>query len=263
MTWTLTTTIYTHSVTFSTSPSVLHQLPPTHLSSHLSIINSDNLSVRLATIRPPNHACIVGLPCVVWLCASARQLWARKLNLVKSDGRPKVGATTGRWRRGTHTHTRAHTNTHILSLSISVSLFHMCLFPCLLSLSAVSKHSYFALPLHKLQHLPPDGQNLCVCVSVCWGGLLSSYARYNVLNCILAATITIYMSSMDVSQSVPFQWVPVDLPENMYFLIFLPKTPPPQALFIMFQQTMVILGELSITLLKRYWDHESPQGRQA
>lgn len=65
-------------------------------------------------------------------------------------------------------HTHTYTYTHILSISISGSLFHMCLFPCLLSHSAVSKHSYFALPLHKLQHLPPDGQSLCVCVCESW-----------------------------------------------------------------------------------------------
>lgn len=121
--------------------------------------------------------------------------------------RPKVRATTGRWTRGTRTLTHTHTFFLKFVSASLVSRFHMCLFPYSLSLGAVIEHGYFALTLHKLQHLPPDGQSfsfcvcVCSCVGPCWLPTLD--VMYWT---VLAATITLYVTSKDVSQLIPFQY---------------------------------------------------------
>lgn len=143
----------------------------------------------------------------VWGCASAKQLWARKPNLVKSEWDRRLEPPQGDG-QGAHAHTHSHTYIFFKFVSASlVSRFHMCLFPYSLSLGAVIEHGYFALTLHKLQHLPPDGQSfsfcvrVCSCVGPCWLPTLD--VMYWT---VLAATITLYVTSKDVSQLIPFQY---------------------------------------------------------
>lgn len=116
---------------------------------------------------------------------------------------------------------KGHTHTYIFFKFVSASLvsrFHMCLFPYSLSLGAVIEHGYFALTLHKLQHLPPDGQSfsfcVCVCVFMC-GPLLASYARCNVLNCISSNhNIICDIQRCFTVDSIPIWFL---IPDNVYF----------------------------------------------
>lgn len=99
-----------------------HKQPPMHLPSQpLSIINSSNSSVNPATIRPPNPARVAVRCMTACLC---RQLWARKLNLVKSEGDRRLESPQGDG-QGAHTHIHIHAHAYTLYIYFWLSFPHV------------------------------------------------------------------------------------------------------------------------------------------
>lgn len=86
----------------------------------LSFIKSCHLSVNLAILSPPNRTCKVDLlGCIMLPRASARQLWARELDLVKSERDWLLEPT---WGDGQE----KNTHTHVSSLYLFLSLSSTC-----------------------------------------------------------------------------------------------------------------------------------------